>query len=215
MHVSHAETWQAGGMKPIAPPAVGDRRLHIQQKLTFVQNQYRVLHDVNGEPGGLMAYAKQKRFTFREKFTLYSDEAMHLPLLEIEADRGFDIRSVLVVTDVATGHVVGRIRKKGAVSLLVSTWELEQPGMPLVEVRERNILVAILRRFVGLLPYANSVPIPWVFHFDGVAADGTKVLSHTRRWGFRDRYVMDLHVEALDIRLAVALGVALDAMQKR
>lgn len=199
----------------IQPPAPDVRRIHIQQKLTFVQNQYRVLHDVDGEPGGLMAYAKQKRFSFREKFTLYSDEAMHFPLLEIEADRGIDIRSVLVVTDVPTGEVVGRIRKKGAVSLLVSTWELDQPGMPAVEVRERNVLVAIARRFISLLPYVGAVPIPWVFHFDGVAADGTKVLSHTRRWGFRDRYVMDLHVEALDIRLAVALGVALDAMQKR
>jgi hypothetical protein len=87
--------------------------------------------------------------------------------------------------------------------------------MPVVEVRERNVLIALLRRITGFAPYVGAIPLPWVFHFDGVAADGTKVLSHTRRWGFRDRYVMDLHSETLDMRLAVALGVALDAMQKR
>src|SRR5688572_25795150 len=120
----HAGFSNAGRMTPTELPAPGDRRIHIHQKLTFMQNQYRVLHDVNGGPGGLMAYAKQKHFSFREKFTLYSDEDMHFPLLQVEADRGFDIRSVLVVTDIPSGQVVGRIRKRGAVSLLISTWEL-------------------------------------------------------------------------------------------
>lgn len=160
-----------------APSAVG-RRLHIHQKLTFLQNQYRVMHDDDGAPGALLAYAKQKRFSFREQFTLYSDEAMHVPMLHVEADRGFDVRSVLVVSDPQTA-VVGRLRKKGGVSLLVSTWHLEQPGLPPVEVRERNVLVALLRRLTSFVPYLNALPIPlpWVFHFDGTAPDGTPVLS--------------------------------------
>jgi uncharacterized protein YxjI len=202
---------------PAATPAPAGqvRRIHVQQKLTPMQNQYRILHDVGGGPGGLMAYAKQKRMAFKEQFTIFADEASTRPLLHVKADRRLDIRSVLTVTDAMSGESLGTFRKKGVASLFVSTWVLDQPGMPPVEVRERNVVIALLRRLWGWVPYLGSVPIPWVFHFDGTAPDGTQVLSHTRRWGFRDRYVMEIHSPALDLRLAVALGVMLDAMQKR
>jgi uncharacterized protein YxjI len=41
------------------------------------------------------------------------------------------------------------------------------------------------------------------------------VLTHTRLWGIRDRYVLDVQDPALDARLAIALAICLDAMQKR
>lgn len=75
--------------------------------------------------------------------------------------------------------------------------------------------VAVLRRLWGLLPYVGEVPVPWVFHFDGTATTGEPVLTHTRLWGLRDRYVLELRDPALDPRLAIALAICLDAMQKR
>lgn len=189
-------------------------RFHVHQKISPFQNVYRVMADAQGEPGQLVAYAKQKRMAFKEQFTLYGDESGARPVLTIAADRRIDIRSTMTVRDPA-GDVVGQLRKKGAASLLRSTWELEQPGIPPVVVQERSLAIALLRRLWDLIPYASSIPVPWVFHFDGTDPSGRTVLTHTRRWGLRDRYVLEVHDPALDARLAIALAICLDAMQKR
>ena len=197
------------------PPApAGPARFHISQKITPFQNTYRVMADAHGSPGPLVAYAKQKRMAFKEQFTLYGDESATRPVLTIAADRRIDIRSTMTVRDPG-GTVVGQLRKKGAASLLRSTWELEQPGLAPVVVQERSLAVALLRRLFDLVPYASSLPIPWVFHFDGNDPSGRTVLTHTRLWGIRDRYVLEVHDPALDARLAIALAICLDAMQQR
>ena len=193
---------------------VAPGRFHIRQKVTPFQNVYRVFADDNGQPGVLVAFAKQKRLAFKESFTLYADEGATAPVLQIQADRGIDIRSVMTVTDVTTGEVVGRLRKKAAASLLRSTWEMEQPGQPVVTVQERSPWIAVLRRFWGMIPYVGEIWVPWVFHFDGFV-NGHKVLEHSRLWGIRDHYVMDVVYPATDARLAIALAICLDAMQHR
>jgi uncharacterized protein YxjI len=189
-------------------------RFHVQQKITPFQNTYRVFGDVDGQPGPLFAYAKQKRMAFKEQFTVYGDESEHRVVLTIAADRKIDVRSTMTVRD-HLGAPVGQLRKKGAASLLRSTWEMDQPGLPPVVVQERSVAVALLRRLWDLVPYANSIPVPWVFHFDGTDPSGRTVLTHTRLWGIRDRYVLDVQDPAVDPRLAIALAICLDALQKR
>ena len=192
-----------------------EARFHVRQKITPFQNTYRVFADADGEPGPLIAFAKQKRLAFKESFTLYRDEAATTPVLTIKADRRIDIRSAMTVTDPATGAVVGQLRKRGTASLLRSTWELEQPGTAPVVVQERSMAIALLRRFWGFVPFLGDVPLPWVFHFDGVDAGGNPVFTHTRLWGIRDRYVLEVQSSRLDPRLAIAMAICLDAMQKR
>ena len=195
--------------------ATAPARFHVRQRITPFQNTYSISTDDGaGEPGAQVAFAKQKRLAFKESFTLYRDESATTPVLTIAADRRLDVRSVMTVRD-PSGETVGRLRKKGRASLLRSTWELEQQGLPPVVVQERSLAVALLRRLWGLVPYLGDVPVPWVFHFDGTAPDGRTVLTHTRRWGIRDRYVLEVLDPALDPRLAIALAVCLDAMQKR
>jgi uncharacterized protein YxjI len=162
----------------------------------------------------LIAFAKQKRMAFKESFTLYGDEAATRPVLTIAADRRIDVRSAMTVRDPA-GTVVGRLRKRGGASLFRSTWELEQPALPAVVVQERSLAIALLRRLIGLVPGLGDVPVPWVFHFDGTDPSGRTVLTHTRRWGLRDRYVLEVLDPAIDARLAIALAICLDALQKR
>ena len=82
-------------------------------------------------------------------------------------------------------------------------------------VEERSLGVAVLRRVWDLVPVAGTVPVPWVFHFDGALPDGTPVFSHTRRWGLRDRYLLEVQADRVDARLAIALAICLDALQKR
>lgn len=190
-------------------------RFHVQQKISPFQNIYRVFNDVGGEPGLLIAFAKQKRMAFKEQFTLYSDEAATSPVLTIAADRRIDIRSTMTVRE-PSGDALGQLRKRGAASLVRSTWEIDQPGRPLIVVQERSMAIALLRRLWGMVPWLGDLPVPWVFHFDGSTAQGGPVvLMHTRRWGLRDRYVLDVQPSAVEPRLAIALAICLDAMQKR
>lgn len=193
---------------PAAP-----QRFHIHQKISPFQNVYRVFSDASGEPGPMIAFVKQKRMALREAFTVYRDEAGTQAVMGIKADRRIDIRSTMSVTD-ANGQLIGQLRKKGAVSLVRSTWELEQPGLPVVTITERSMAIALLRRFWGAIPFLGDFPVPWVFHFDGKVGD-RMVLTHTRRWGIRDRFVLETHVPELDARVAIALAILLDAMQKR
>jgi uncharacterized protein YxjI len=192
---------------------VTTQRYHILQKITPFQNVYRVHADAHGEPGPLIAFVKQKRMALREAFTVFRDEAGTQPVMGIKADRRIDIRSVMNVTD-NNGQVIGQLRKKGAVSLVRSTWEMEQPGLPVITITERSVAIAILRRIWGNLPYVGAFPVPWVFHFDGTVGDHV-VLTHTRKWGIRDRYVLETHDPRIDGRLAIALAILLDAMQHR
>ncbi|HVE97836.1 MAG TPA: DUF2510 domain-containing protein [Mycobacteriales bacterium] len=204
----------AGALEePTARPAVPPR-LHILQKITPFQNVYRVFWDDNGSPGQLVAFVKQKRMALKEAFTVYSDEAATRAVLSIKADRRIDIRSAMTVTDPGTGEHVGTVRKKGAASVLRSTWQLEQPGLPTVTITERSLPIALLRRVWGLIPYANNIPVPWVFHFDAVGG-GSPVFTHTRVWGWRDRYIMEIQDQRLDFRMAIAIGILMDAMQHR
>ena len=197
---------------PTTPP---ERvRFHVQQRVSPFQNTYRVLADDHGTPGALIAFAQQKRLAFKEQFTLFRDEGRSTPVLTIVADRRLDVRSTMTVRDPA-GTVVGVLRKRGAASLLRSTWEAEQPGRPVVVVQERSLAIALLRRAWNLVPWVGEVPLPFVFHFDGVDPSGQTVLTHERRWGLRDRYVLEVRPDALDPRLAIALAVCLDALQSR
>ncbi|HVF19376.1 MAG TPA: DUF2510 domain-containing protein, partial [Mycobacteriales bacterium] len=208
-------TERYAGSVPPAAPVAAPPRLHILQKITPFQNVYRVHWDANGQPGELVAFVKQKRMALKEAFTVFADEAATRAVVTIKADRRIDIRSAMTITDATTGQVVGAIRKKGAASIVRSTWELEQPGLPPLTITERNMAIAILRRVWGLIPYANNVPVPWVFHFDAVTADGSTVFTHTRIWGWRDRYVMEIQDQRLDFRMAVSIGILMDAMQHR
>jgi uncharacterized protein YxjI len=198
---------------PSSPPEARTR-FHVHQKISPFQNVYRVFADVNGEPGALIAFAKQKRMAFKEQFTLYGDESASRPVLTIAADRRIDIRSTMSVREPG-GAVLGQLRKKGAASLVRSTWEIDQPGRPPVVVQERSMAIALLRRLWGMVPWIGDLPVPWVFHFDGAPPGGPVVLTHTRRWGIRDRYVLEVQPSAVEPRLAIALAICLDAMQKR
>jgi uncharacterized protein YxjI len=185
----------------------GLRRLHVRQKITLMQNRYVVLVGMpDGSDGPQVAFAEQKRLTLKEQVTLYTDESKQQVLAGFKARKVIDLASGYDVVDHA-GAPIGGFRKDFKQSLLRSTWHLEQPGLPPAVGRERSQLVAILRRFVEQLSW-----LP--YHFD-FTIDGTPVLSIEKKWGLRDRYVVDVLDPNLDRRLAIAMAVAVDALQAR
>ncbi|WP_327038988.1 hypothetical protein [Micromonospora maris] len=182
-------------------------QFHVRQRIRLMVNQYEV-HSVapDGTEGGLLAFAQQKRLAFKEQVTIYTDDSKQHPLLGFKARQRLDLAATYDVTDHA-GNPIGLFRKDFAQSLLRSTWHVEQAGLPAVTGQERSMPVALLRRFVDSLSW-----LP--YHFDFVAG-GQPVFSVIKKWGLRDRYVVQIQHPQIDRRLVIAMAIALDALQSR
>ena len=182
------------------------QQLLVRQRIRLMVNQYEI-HAArpDGSEGELLAFAQQKRLAFKEQVTLYTDDTKQQPVLSFKARQVIDLGATYDVTD-AAGAPVGTFKKDFKASLLRSTWHVEQPGVGVAIGQERSMPVAILRRLLNLawLPY----------HFD-FAINGQPAFSVVKKWGLRDRYVVDVHQPQLDRRLVIAMAVALDALQSR
>ena len=184
-----------------------EQRLIVRQRIRMMVNQYEV-HAVNpnGSEGELLAFAQQKRLAFKEQVTLYTDDTRQQPVLGFKARSVMDLGATYDVTD-AAGNPIGLFRKDFAKSLFRSTWHVEQPGVGTATGEERNPVVAVLRRFAESLSW-----LP--YHFD-FTMNGQPAFSVVKKWGLRDRYVVEIPHPQLDRRLVVAMAVGLDALQGR
>jgi uncharacterized protein YxjI len=182
------------------------QQLLVRQRIRLMVNQYEI-HAArpDGTEGELLAFAQQKRMAFKEQVTLYTDDTKQQPVLSFKARKVIDLGATYDVVD-AAGNPVGNFRKDFKASLLRSTWHVEQPGVGVATGQERSMAVAILRRVMNLawLPY----------HFDFML-NGQTAFTVVKKWGLRDRYVVDVHQPHLDRRLVIAMAVALDALQSR
>lgn len=185
----------------------GQHQFHIRQRLRMMVNQYEVRAVApDGTEGEMLAFAQQKRLAFKEQVTIYTDDSKQQPLLGFKARQRIDLGATYDVTD-AAGTPIGLFRKDFAQSLLRSTWHVEQAGLPQVTGQERSLPVALLRRFVDSLSW-----LP--YHFDFIA-DGQPVFTVVKKWGLRDKYIVEVQNPQIDRRLVIAMAVALDALQAR
>ena len=105
-------------------------------------------------------------------------------MLGFKARQVMDLGATYDVTD-ANGAPIGLFRKDFKASLLRSTWIVEQPGVGPMTGQERSFPIALLRRFVNSLSW-----LP--YHFDFVL-DGQVAFSVEKKWGLRDRYVVNIN----------------------
>ncbi|MEW2073530.1 hypothetical protein ACH4FA_31665 [Streptomyces sp. NPDC017966] len=188
-------------------------RFTVRQKVALATYRYTVSELLpDGSDGGVLAFAELKRFSLKDEVTFYTDESRTRVSFTVkerslsDVDDGYDVRD-------AEGNPIGAFEEKTLASLLRSTWVLDQPGSPAAVGRERNRFVAVFRRVWGFLPL-DQVPFLWPYHFD-FETDGKPVMTVDRKFGLRDRYVVDMIAPDLDPRLAIAQAVALDAFQDR
>jgi uncharacterized protein YxjI len=188
------------------------RRFTVRQENRLKAGRYTVSELMpDGSEGEVLACAEVKRFSLKEKITFHTGLSGTRVLFTIEerglrgAGDGYDVWD-------AEGNLVGGFEEKDFASLVRSTWELDQPGSPAAVGRERNRFVAVLRRAWDFLPL--DLPFLWPYHFD-FETGGKQVMKVDRKWGLRDRYVVDILTPGLDPRLAVAQAVALDTFQDR
>jgi hypothetical protein len=192
----------------------GIERFAVVQRITVMVNRYEIRAvDADRRPAGLIAVAQQKRMAFKEEVTFYAEEERRTPVFSFKARQRMDLGATYDVRD-ATGAPIGLFRKDFGKSLLRSTWHLEAPGVQAVG-SERSPGVALARRAWELLPVVESLPSPFLFHFDFVDASGAVVMTSERGRSLRDRYDVRLPDARLDGRVGAAMAVALDALQSR
>jgi uncharacterized protein YxjI len=181
--------------------------LLVRQRVRLAVNQYEV-HTVapDGSEGEMVAFAQQKRLAFKEQVTIFTDDSKQYPFLGFKARQALDLGATYDVTD-HNGAPIGNFRKDFKQSLLRSTWHLEQPGLGVTTGQERSPVVSILRRFVDSLSW-----LP--YHFDFKVGEQT-VFSVDKKWGLRDRYLVEIQDGRLDRRLVIAQAIGLDALQAR
>lgn len=198
-------------------------RLIIEQKITAFVNKYTVLSPNVADGGDLAAFAQQKRLAFREKVTFYTDEQKTTETFTFRAEKVMDVHGRYVVEDI-DGQVLGMFRKEFKKSLLVSSWVLmDTNGSEVFKVSESNVAIAVLRRFIGFVPFVGELlDIAMNFfryHFSFIdTATGQELGRYRKTTSLRDHYELAMTDEAwakLDWRVFAAMGVALDALQSR
>jgi uncharacterized protein YxjI len=175
----------------------------VRQRFTMMVNRYEIRPSRDGD---VLALAQQKRMSLKEQVTFFADEQRTVPLFGFKSRNVLDVQGVTDVLDEG-GTPIGTFSKDFGASLLRSTWHIDQPGRARITGAERNMVIAILRRFtdIDFLPY----------HFDFALASGQPAMSVERAWAARDVYTVTVHDPGLDRRLAAAMAVALDALQNR
>jgi hypothetical protein len=185
-------------------------RFEIDQLIRPIVNLYRITAD--GQP---VAFVRQQRLKIKEDIRFFADENETEELFRIKARAVLEFSGRYDVTTPA-GERIGVLGKVFGKSLLRSTWSvLDGHEQELAIAKERSQFWAIVRRAVDVIPYGDFIPI--VFHFTIDTGD-RHLGDFTRRIGIRDRYDLDLSGDPerrIDRRLAIALAIALDALQSR
>ena len=189
----------------------------IDQLIRPVANLYRIstLASDGSSPGEPLAFVRQKKLAIREDIRFFADESESEELFRLKARGVMEFRGRYDVFG-ADGARLGVLEKVFGKSLLRSTWRvLDANEQELAWTHERSLPIALARRAIDLVPYGELVPI--LYHFT-ITADGRELGELRRPIGVRDRYVLRLDGDVerrIDRRVAVALAVALDALQSR
>jgi uncharacterized protein YxjI len=185
-------------------------RFEIHQLIRPMVNLYTI--SAHGSP---VAFVRQKRMAIKEDIRFFRNENESEELFRIKARSLMELGARYDVT-AADGEKIGVLGKVFGKSLFRSTWSIMDANeQELAVAQERSLVTAIIRRVIDAVPYGEFVPI--IFHFT-IDRGETHLGDFTRAIGMRDRYTLDLGgdvEQTIDRRLAIALAVALDALQSR
>lgn len=164
---------------------------------------------VYDENANLLLYSKQKAFTLREDFRVYSAGPEMEELLTIKTPQILDIGATYNVQDPTTGEPIGAIRRKGLKSIVKDEWIfLSKENQEIGKLTESSITGALLTRFLSLVPQTYVV----------VSVDGKEVAQIRQHFNpFVLKYSMTI-VEpgpSIDRRLLISSGILLAGIERR
>lgn len=199
-------------------------RLLVEQKITAFVNRYSVYDsDTEGSKQDLVAFAQQKRMAFKEKVMFFDDEKRSQEVFSFRAEKVMDVHGRYFIED-ANDTCLGMFRKEFKKSLITSSWVLmDADGNDKLRITESNLILAVLRRVVGWIPFIGDIleliVILFRYHFIILdVSNGEVVGKYEKTALFRDKYKLSLTDDAhtaLDWRVYAAMSVALDALQSR
>jgi hypothetical protein len=148
-------------------------------------------------------FSKMKAFKLKEDIRIYSGEDMQEEFISIHARSALDFSATYDVMDSKTGEKIGALRRHGMKSMLKDEWSiLNTNDSEVGKIQEDNILLALLRRFIGLIPQSFKVEM-----------NGTSVAEFKQNF---NPFVVKLNLDftmdrshTLDRRLGLAAGILL------
>jgi uncharacterized protein YxjI len=182
--------------------------LDLTQKLTLMKNVWH-LSRIDGQitPLGTIEQARMK-LKEQVKCTLPDGNGVWFA---IKARSAIELATTYDITD-STGAPLGTMTKDFATSLGRSTYHVETPSGKWT-VTETSQVQAIIRRLVGLF-----LDVPWLLRvqFSILNATGQQI-GHVNRANMKikDTYEIQVDDDLLDMRVAAAIGVAVDAFMNR
>jgi uncharacterized protein YxjI len=188
----------------------------VDQLIRPIANLYRISTlGSDGGPGQPVAFVRQKKLSIREEIRFFADEKETEELFRMKARQVFDVRGRYDVTS-PDGTRIGVLEKVFGISLVRSTWRVHDGDEQQIALaQEKSVPVALFRRAIDFVPYGEFAPV--LFQFV-ILMDGREIGELRRPIGVRDRYTLKLGGDPdrrMDRRVAIALAVALDALQSR
>jgi len=182
--------------------------LDLTQKLTLMKNVWHLSRiDDQVTPLGTIEQARMK-LKEQVKCTLPDGNGVWFA---IKARSAIELATTYDITD-STGAPLGTMTKDFATSLGRSTYHVETPSGKWT-VTETSQVQAIIRRLVGLF-----LDVPWLLRvqFSILNATGQQI-GHVNRANMKikDTYEIQVDDDLLDMRVAAAMGVAVDAFMNR
>lgn len=182
--------------------------LELVQKLTLMKNIWTLSRvDPDAAPLGTI---EQARLRLRERVQCQRADDAGL-WFTIRARSAFELIATYDIAD-GQGAPLGTLTKDVGASLGRSTYRVETAAGRWT-VTETSAVKAVARRLLGLV-----TDLPWLFRvqFSVLDASGRRV-GHVNRKNRRliDTYEIRIEDDALDQRVAAAIGVAVDAFMNR
>lgn len=114
----------------------------------------------------MIGFIKMKAWKLKEDVRVYSDKTRSQELLSIQARQVIDFGATYDVVDSTVGEPLLSLRRKGLRSTFVRDhWlMLDQTGATIGAVRETSSSLALLRRYIGIIPIIGEI-IDLVFAF--------------------------------------------------
>jgi len=186
-------------------PAFQHRQYMFRRKVLKLLGGAFHIYD---EAGNLVFYGEQKAFKLREDMRVYADEGKKQELLVIKTPKILDISATYNVTDATTGQAVGALKRKGLKSIVIDEWIfLSTDGKEIGILRESNWIMALLTRYVNLIPQSYRI-----------TAGNTEVAMIKQAFNpMVLKYTMSISeaTPSLDPRLLIAAGVLLCIIERR
>jgi uncharacterized protein YxjI len=185
-------------------------KFQLNRKVLSLGNKYYLYNEAN-QP---LFYIDRPSFKMKSEFGIYEDDTKARKLLSLNQESAWTLINYSFTLQDETGGVIARFRRHGWLSMLRRTWIIyDSTGREIAKAHEDSWFNAIMRRIAK----ESVIGIFFLTNFVIERPDGSVLGDYIRKRTLADKHVMDLTRDpgrTFDRRVAVALGVLLDNMER-